>query len=160
MTAEIKFDLNVLIREHIEDSDEADPHVIAAEIVTAVADADLRSALAQCIGAKVRLSAIKRRQDRDVGAPQSARWGAVRDQQKTGALAIYRWRVHLDGDWKFFGDCTREDVKTVVADYKRRAVDMADQAQRFKAVAAVMAELDVVTVESVPVERLVEIFNA
>jgi hypothetical protein len=76
--------------------------------------------------------------------------GIVRHAQASGARAIYRWQVHLDGAERDFRDCTREDVAALVAGYTERALGFADEAQRLKAVLQAMARENAARVGDLP----------
>lgn len=162
-TPEPEFSLRGLVGECVAVSEETDPKVLAEEICTAVPEYALRDALGACLPEYVRRAVTQvrsRRTGESTPPTPSWRWASVRAAQASGALAIYRWRVNVGADWKFFEDCTRDDVAHLVADYRQRAGDLADQAQRYGAVLELMNEIDAARVGGVPIGRLEEIFNA
>lgn len=123
-------------------------------------DAALRATLRPYLRSTVTKKA-RRNLDRSTPGSASDRWDNVATQHGNGALAIYRWWINFDGrDPKFFGDCTQQDVQEIVGAYKRRAIEMADQSQRFAAVLRLMREQKAETVQEIPVQRLLEIFHA
>lgn len=76
MTALVEFDLRSLVREEIESSAVADPHVLAEHIAKLVPDENLRAALEQCLANTVRMLVAEARRSASMAAATQGSVGA------------------------------------------------------------------------------------
>jgi hypothetical protein len=60
-------------------------------------------------------------------------------------------------EWKFLGDCTRDDCLTLVDNRRRKASELETEAERYQRVADAMAEYGAETVRQLPREALREV---
>lgn len=150
--------LRSLVREALDNSDEADPHVIADSIASAMSLPEARLALRATLPALVREVIRTQRHRGGAVPPGSARWDNVAELQASGELTLLRARVFC-GEWKFLGDCTRADVDDVAARRATEAADLVAMAERFTNLSAAMKRKRAATVADLPGDVLSEIFN-
>lgn len=153
------FSLRSMVREALDSSDEADPHVIAEFIVAGLSVGQVRLALEKALPGFIREVVRSQRNHGGHPSPTSARWDNVAELQASGELTLLRVRVFC-GVWKFLGDCTRDDVKDLAERRETDAADLAAMAERFKALRSAMQRKRAATVADLPGDVLNEIFDA
>lgn len=128
------FDLRQLVADELATSAVADPAVVADHVLKQVPDEHLRDALATCLPGWVSRVA-HRPLNRSASASKLGRSRKCDDQAWYRGILRRRLEVGQDGrEWKFLGDCTRDDVL-------RAAQVRRDQAAANLAVAAQLEKL-------------------
>lgn len=156
-----EFNLHAFVAGFADDSDEPDVGVLTDAIAAAIPEEALRSALRLSLRRYVSLVVARKRHKGHRPVPVGTRWDAVQAARDSGALGLLRMRVSVGGEeWKFLEDCSRADIEGVAAAGKKRALEHAQQAQRFAALAREMEARGAATVADVPLDRIVVIFNA
>ncbi len=162
--AEPDFSLRALVRAALE-GDETDPHRIAEDLISAMSPSDAWQALASVMPAYVR-EVIREQRQRAVaprggaGVTTSSRWKNVAQLHAAGELTLLRARVFALGEWKFLGDCTRDDVMDIVEQRDAEATANAAAARRYSALRAAMTRREATLVSDLPADVLSEIFDA
>lgn len=160
IAAEREFSLSALVRAALE-SDEPDPHRIAENVIASMSLADARMALAETLPNYVREIIRSQRRGRAATAPPaSQRWGNVAELHASGELTLLRVRVFALGQWKFLGDCTRDDVQAIADDRDAEAAANTAAADRFKRLRTAMGRKRAAVVSELPAAVLSEIFDA
>lgn len=126
-----QFDLRQLIRDVAESIEDPSPHAVAAATLDKVADEDLRDALAETLGDYCRAvlgrTTLRRLYDE---SPMDA--GPVSSRKSAAAAWLRSLDKHLRDrvnvgtvtapEWKFLGQCTRDDL-LYAAGIRRRLAD-------------------------------------
>lgn len=146
------FNLRSIVRETLADTSDADPGVVAEQVLAAIPKARTRDALEQTLRLFVRQIISEQR----VSSPPSnvrtipttsAKVAAVRD----GWQKRLRDRVHVgDGAWKFLGECTYDDLLSAAAERRDLAERNAAWARQFDSWARLLTEHDVETFAELP----------
>lgn len=165
------FDLRALVREVCDTSVLTDPPALAKEVARRIDEGDLREALEQVLPVFVQHVVSRRRGDSsdpptgqmNTGTqPAGAGRGPTRiPAQRSRKVAGIReaWRKHLRdriavgpdrSDWKFLGDCTRDDLGYASAIRRRHAETNAAAADRLDGLAELLAEHGVERVADLP----------
>lgn len=145
-----------LIRAKLAESDIADPHVIAQEIADTLPEAELRAIVGRLLPDSVRKCIHAQRTPLPARGPtRSAKWAAIAERAEE--IAIFRQRVCAGGVWKFLGDCTREDVEALVADYRKLAAENAAKASHFDALRRLMGRKKATVVSDLAPETVAEV---
>lgn len=158
LEVEQEFSLSSLVRAALE-SDEADPHRIAEDLIAAMSLTDARIALAVTLPDYIRKSIARTRQH-GVPITSSKRWDNVAELHASGELTLLRVRVFALGEWKFLGDCTRDDVQALADDRDAEAAANAAAAERFRRLLAAMKRGKAPVVSDVRPDLLRKIFDA
>lgn len=148
-----KFDLRHEVREELNGSAVADPRVVAEHVLKRIPRSDLREALAQALPTFVTNVATSSRRasiyQPKGTASTSARWD-------TAASTVLSERLLVGKDWKFVGDCTRDEVLEAAAQRDAVAATNMAAADRWRRVAAAMDAHNAVTVADLPTDALAE----
>lgn len=93
-----------------------------------------------------------------ISAPRggSVKVAAIRD----GWQDHLRARYSVDGDWKFLGECTYEDLHAIAKGLDLRAEQHASKARGMRALASLLTEHDVATVRDLPAQTLMVTLGA
>jgi hypothetical protein len=155
------FDLRALIRDELETSAIADPHVVAEHVAKRVPDADLRAALEKALVPIVREMATVERGDviQKIGRRQGTPWHETASPLYQKLL---QQRIEVGGDereWKFLGDCTRGDLLHAVEFRREQARANMVAAQRYQALVDVMDEKSVERVADLPLPTIAAVFS-
>lgn len=125
-----QFDLSGYIKGHLTDSDEADPHVIAGELVDGMTPEQAHVALRAAMPSLVREALRIQRNQLRAPTPRSSRWDQVAAANADGSLDVMRLRLFV-GEWKLLGDCTAEDLDAVVEMRTSEAAALAANAEKY-----------------------------
>lgn len=161
------FNLTQVVADVLDGTDLASPDEIAAEVVANLSSRQLRAALAQALPLFV-ARAIQYRRSSNVildptqaraaegtasvevvGGKQSARSLKVSGIRDAWARALAD-RVHIDGGYKLFGDCTYDDLVFAAEERREHARRNAAKAKQYLAVADRLKKLGVETVSELP----------
>jgi hypothetical protein len=152
-----QFNLTALIDKHLQRDNVADPLVIATRIAEEIPSHHLRPVVAQLLGNAVRLREGEKRRKRLPNTSQ--KWNDVQRDQESGALDLWRWRIHVPNlGWAFFGDLSLEDVLAVANGYDVRARELQDEGDKFRRVADLMERERAATVRRLNHDTVKEIF--
>lgn len=157
------FDLRALVRDVCDTSTSADPVVVMTEVRRRIAQADQGAALEQALLTFVRHMISQRRvltlgghqgfETQRFDAPGGHPSWKVTGIRNAWRATLLRQRLSVGEAptaWKFFGDCTGNDL-TYAADVRDQlAVSNALQAQRLRDLAKLLAEHGVTTVKELP----------
>lgn len=170
--APVRINLSALIYAELQESSEADPHVIAEQLIAKLSEDDLREVVAVTLPAHVRrhIHSLRSRVSSEAsaassdapsgGGNRSARWEAIAAAYESGELDELRLRVFACGAWKFLGDCTREDVADIAEQHDVAVAQRANVARRYHALHAAMKRKRAKTVRDLPLDAVREIFHA
>ena len=153
-----EFSLSRLVRAALE-GDEADPHRIAEDLIASMSLTDARAALAVTLPDYVAKAIHRTRRRGPAPTTSSARWDNVAELHASGELTLLRIRVFALGEWKFLGDCTRDDVKDIAEQREAEAAANAAAAERFKRLRAAMGRKRAAVVSDLPADVLEGIFH-
>lgn len=142
------FDLRSLVREKLTTTDEADPGIIAGQVIAAIPKSQYGSALTQVMRHFVR-QIISETRGTNAGSNirairPSASWKGqgIRD----GWQKRLRDRVHVGGsEWKLLADCSYDDLMTAAAERQQLADRNASWARTYKEFALAVSEAEVAT---------------
>lgn len=151
------FALRTLVKDLLDQSDEAQPDKLARLVADAVPTEYLRGVLAETLEGYVRVIIDRRRSGNPLigwsGAPpitdtRSAKVQGIRD-------AWLQDRVHVgSGTWKHLGDCTYQDLMHAALERRRMARLSNEAADRFEALAGILRGRGVGTVAELPITDL------
>jgi hypothetical protein len=153
--------LNDVVRHEMDSTKTADLEVLTENVLRRVIEEDkLEEAFSESIrhyvAARVGVSRVDALQPQAEG---SSRW-----QKSAEAISHYRdimrERMFVNGEWKFLGDCTRDDVLAVAADRAERARTMAITAENYQRRADLMGTKRAKTVSALKVEQVQEVLAA
>lgn len=171
MTEAPEFDLKALIREVADESQHADPGAIAEEVAKRVPNKHLRSAFREMLRPFVRqlvatgrtFPAPMTRETASTGSSDTKPRPANRSWKRTG---IYRWasvlreRVHVGAsDWKFLGDCDRDDLGFIASERRTLAEANLLKAEQYEKLLALLDEHGAATVRDLPEKALEDTFG-
>lgn len=175
MTEAPAFDLKALIREVAAESAHADPGALAEEVDKRVPDEHLREAFREMLRQFVRQMVVTSRTFpaptvRDAAEPAQASSPAParpanRSWKRNG---IYKWasvlreRVHVGvgaADWKFLGDCDREDLGFIAEERRALAEANIVKAEQYEKLRALLDEHRAATVRELPEQALEDTFG-
>lgn len=144
--------LAVRIAEALKGPD-ADPQVITERLMPTLTPEE-RHALA-FVGLRDRVrSAIRaERQPTLLVQAGSRKWEAV----AANAADPLRWRLSVGDEWRLLGECTRDEVMVIAADYRGRALSNAEWAAKYDALAALL--VDGMTVADIEAAVLAEVLS-
>lgn len=152
------FNLRALVREVAESSTLTDPGSLADEIARRIPAEHVHDAFVQMLRPYVRELITK---DRSFGTPtdhhEAPRPGRSwkRDGIRAHWRRVLRERVHVGvgpADWKFLGDCGREDLLFAAAERRQMAEANLAKAAQFEQIAALLD--DDKTVRDLPDDTL------
>jgi hypothetical protein len=154
------FNLRALVREVSDESGAADPTVLADAVYKRVAAKDRPAALREALRHFVRLNVSIDRmtpavQERSDDKPAGRSW--KRDGIRQGWRAHLRQRLHVADGWKFLGDCGFDDLMFAAAERREIASRTMAAADRYEALAKLLANHNVTRVADLPDEVLDEI---
>lgn len=165
--AETEVNLRQLIKDALTESHSADVYSVIDEIVDGrLSDDELRPALKIAMRDHVRKvnHELQRKPSFFHEEPRKTptKWDRVRKLNETGELAILRMRMRVNGEAKFFGDCTVEDIQSLVECRTEKARQTQAWAKRYSSVGALLEQHNVDRVRDLPareIERLNEAFS-
>jgi len=159
------FNLGQVVTDALESTDLASPDEIAEYVAANVGSRQLRAALAQALPQYVATVIQRRRSSNMILDPsmapkvdeapevkpgkqpfRSLRVTAIRDAWAK-ALAD---RVHVDGSYKLFGECTYDDLVFAAEERQEHARRNAAKAEQYRAVADRLKRLGLETVSELP----------
>lgn len=150
--------LRGLVEEALATSSHADPRLVAADLVAALPEQQLRQALAETLPAFVTSAAIAQRaramrearpltQTVVQGTPaSSARWAS--------AASILEHRICIGTEWKRLADCTADDLERTALDRQSRAATILSEADRWTRLAALLRRRGATTVADLSADDL------
>ena len=150
------FDLRAAIKQAVENSTSADPHLIATELGAMIPSRALRSVVEVLLVDAVREQV---REDRAAvpflgGADgnTSARWANVARDSHAGTTRYFVGHESdgNDNGWKFFHDLIADDCESIAGDYTTRAEANKRLASYFITLAASLRRRRVQTVGELP----------
>ena len=150
-----EFNLRTIVRATLSETSDADPGVVAEQVLAAIPRARTRDALEQTLRLFVRQIISEQRVSSRPSTPSnvrtipttSAKVAAVRD----GWQKRLRDRVHVgDGAWKFLGECTYADLLSAAAERRDLAERNAAWARQYDSWARLLTEHDVETFAELP----------
>jgi hypothetical protein len=150
-------DLAGLIRERLAMDASADPHRVALGIIEDIPEDQCRAALAMLLPDRVRLAI--RQERREVARLSEEAWQPGESKWDLAAR-VFGQRVHVAGEWKRLGECTRDDLAVLAGQHDALAAENAAQAKRYRAVARVVARAKADRVSDVPAEKILEAWHA
>jgi hypothetical protein len=126
-TIAVEVTLGGIIKERAEALGVEDLDMLTEAVLEAIPDACWRELVRSSVRHRVsRVLSQPRRDASHGGAQGRSRWQQTR---AGGALDIPGWFIPFTG--KALGEHTRDEVEALVADYRQRAVELADWAQRY-----------------------------
>lgn len=155
------FHLRALIREQLATSPDPNPHVIAALAAKLVPDDQLRAALDELMPDAVREEIRRQRADLPSGEPAEQ----PVSRKRRGAPAYRDWLRrpvsldHAKADWRFLGDCTRDEVLRLAELAGEVAQKNLAMQARWERLADRMAKVGAATVADLPAEMLAEVLG-
>jgi hypothetical protein len=157
-----EFDLRALILDEIETSAVADPIVIAEHVAKQVPTKYLREALALALRETVRTTISGERvkvqhQAERAAAGKSTKWADAGEMYKE----LLGQRVEVGGEdreWKFLGDCTRDDLLNAVGFRKKQAQSLIVSARRYEAIAQLLDKHGMARVSELPMPDLAAVY--
>jgi len=158
------FDLRAVVRDKLASTDEADPGVIARQVIAAIPKSQYGAALTQVMRLFVR-QIISETRGSHVGnvtpirrAPSKSWKGdGIRDgwQRRLGD------RLHVGGsEWKQLRDCTYDDLMVVAGERQQKAEQNAAWARTYRAFALAVSEADVATFGDLPTEQQMHLLGS
>lgn len=153
------FNLNDVIRGLAEV--ESDPYRITELLLEALTPKQknlaLLAALPNYVQRIARPSGVRSAGRISVKAP-SSKWDDVKTIR--GEIALLRASVFARGEWKFLGDCDRDDCADLAASREKRAADTQREAARYRELVTALKKRRARTVRDLPAEVVETIFNA
>lgn len=144
------------IREHLDASEDPNPHAVVDAVVASIPDADLRPVLTECVHAIV--AAVAGTMRRDPAAPptdSSSKGGAIRQADPSGApprpsmksayIRLLATRLAVGAGWKRLADCTKDDLLQAAAEREAQAAGNLAWASRYRRLAQSMSTSDTVS---------------
>lgn len=147
------FDLKTFVREGVEESTEADPHVIAKRLAPRIPDEHLAAVVATLLLSRV--SYEIRQQRREIRLPGADPEPGPSSTAEAGSVLELRYSVGEDG-WKMLGECDADDIHAIADDYRRRATANQKLYRKFAALETLMRRMQIPTVAEL-VDRGVEL---
>ncbi|ATW60828.1 hypothetical protein SEA_BENTHERDUNTHAT_58 [Gordonia phage BENtherdunthat] len=142
------------IRSVLAESEAADPAVVAEEVLAGASAAERKAWLSQILP---RFVADVMRSERNTALNHSARPGRRMPSASAKVAGVRDWwtkfleaRISVGEDWKSVGDLTAEDLSTVVAERRDQAARIHTQADRYEALAELLARHKVSRVRELP----------
>lgn len=167
MPVQTIFHLRSLVRNVATASDSADPDVVAQEVLAEISAAEMKSALEQAMPIVVQAVLSRSRGPILVpGAAQGAsvthsRSGTVEYQTRNVRRIREAWQRQLKErlrvgprDYKFFGDCTADDLDAAATLREAHARATQENAARLREIAALLGTHNVTTVRELPASIL------
>lgn len=156
------FDLRELIRDEIASSAVADPAVIAEHVAKRVPTAHVRAALALALHDMVRVAVVKQRYETHRAVERAAVGrGSKWDDAGEMYRAILGQRIEVGGEdreWKFLGDCTRDDLLQAVSTREEQAKGLIMASRRYKAIADLLERHAKDQVSELPLDEVAAVF--
>lgn len=157
-----EFNLRHLVREVAEESGAADPADLADAVFKKVPAKERPAALREALHHFVRMTVSFDRsmppaaeERTGSGKPGTRSW--KRDGVRRGWRAHLRQRLHVEDGWKFLGDCGFDDLMFAAAERREIASRTMAAADRYEALAKLLANHNVTRVADLPDEVLDEI---
>lgn len=153
-----EFNLARLVRQVYDESDTPDPTLLAKEVNRRIRKADRDAALEQCLRQFVMYQLSRIRMARcappepqgTVSVPNSGRSAKVAAIREHWRRALREWVPVAPKQWKFFGDCTADDLAYVAGLREEHARRTWASAAHIRRIQALLAEHDVATVGELP----------
>lgn len=145
------FSLRLRIRQIVENSETADPKVIADEVLASISTEEAVAALTECLPEYVRVVVQSDGRRRAPAAGLGRSWKT--EAAKAYAQKILRQRVDVSGvgvGWKFLAECTSDDLDAVASNRRKQADELVSTAAWFEKIAALLDEHSVETVKDLP----------
>lgn len=157
------FNLRAAVREVLDQTNEADPGVIAGMVVAQVAKKDRDAALSQAMRLFVRQVISETRVGHRPANVTPLRKGthsrkvaAIRE----GWARRLRDRVHVGGsEWKQLGDCTYDDLMAAASERQDLADRNATWAQEYRVMASAVLDADVERFRDLPTDEQARILG-
>ncbi len=151
----MEIDLRQVVREELEKSSEPDPTIVAHGLASRIDDAELRSALAQCLPTFVRIvSNEMRRTSAPVPEPGASATAAAAD-------SVRRWahiRESIDArEWRFLLDMTRDEVHRCAELRRTKARENLTAASHYDEIVVAMQRHGAKVVRNLPLAVLEEL---
>ena len=145
--------LNDYVKTTVATTAENDPREIAAEVLAAIPDGELRECLGEALVCYVQRAVTRAREgvptadklesaSRPVGPVRSAKVNAIRDHW----AKFLEERVQVNGNWKKVADCTVLDVQALARERREVAAKNVAHAKRFEKLAEDMQAQGAATV--------------
>ncbi len=149
------FNLRALVRECVRSSITADPGLIATIVFSQIADEDHAEALDQALREIVREVIREERMRTQITSPQvgaSAKVQGIRDHWQRAL----RDQIYVaEGEWKFLGDCTQDDLMFAAEQRREQASRLRAKAAQYDVLRGLLDEHGVKQVRDLPADVLV-----
>ena len=165
------FNIRATIRKIAASSTIRNPSVLAEEIVRQIPPEELLDVLRTALMPLVREVIAEDRPHgtftTGFGRPQAG--GAIRSPSSGSAKVAairdgwqdrLRARYSVDGEWKFLGECTYEDLQAISRSLDLQAERYRSKAAGLRSLAALLTEHDAPTVRDLPAEKLMVALGA
>lgn len=160
-----KFDLRTLIREKLASTDEADPGVIAGQVIAAIPKSQYGAALTQVMRLFVRQVISENRGRGRASNVTPLRRSPGKSWKGQGIRDGWQLRLndplHVGhAQWKLLRNCTYDDL-TVIADERQQKADQnARVARMYRSYATAVSEAGVETFGDLPTEQLMHLLGS
>jgi hypothetical protein len=160
-----QFDLKGLARDCIKESDSADPHVIAAEMLEEIPGNRLREVLGMLLPDYVRQELGKERRavlrKSRKAKKGSKRWSRAKELATTDEFRLWdtSFYVPSTGSWKFFRELDRSDVAEIATNYDNIAANNAAWADSFEELGKAMKRQRATFTNDLPTATVRKIFE-
>lgn len=145
-----------MVLDALEASQLADPSLVAQDLVSGLADDELREVLEHVMPAYVTKLAT---QQRSHHISDAAEHGPNNASPRWQQVSIFMDRVFTPDGWKMLRDCTRDDLVAAADDRYARAAQLRQSGDRLMALADYLDQKKVGKVGDLPENEVIQVLS-